>query len=272
MSRQYHQQVKALYHLNEFYQQEGIRMMVLKGWALSLLYPVSEHRLFSDLDIYPYGDYKKADELIRTKKGIRIDLSHHQHTVFMFEGVSVENHYDMVNSHSHFRLLNEELKTLTQEVTDSVDGIYLPPPTCHALFLVQHSAREFAATNIPLRQLIDWWLFTQKYREQIDWDKVKNVAKQVRLDDFLPCLEACANELLEGGIPLTDIQRRVYENIWEGEDRELQLDAKGESYYFAKMKRWWINRWKNKLVYKKENLFMQFFTSLRSHWIKPVID
>lgn len=45
--------------LARFYAKHGIRMMVLKGWGLSLNYPVPNHRACSDLDIYLFGEQKR---------------------------------------------------------------------------------------------------------------------------------------------------------------------------------------------------------------------
>lgn len=270
VSVSYQQKLSSLHHLNAFYQQHGIRMMVLKGWALSLLYPVPEHRNCSDIDIYLFGDQRRADKLLKQQLGIKIDTSHHHHTVFNFEGASVENHYDFVNIYSHHSsaILDNELKRLSDGQNEQVDGIYLPPPTCHALFLLAHSAFEFASTNISLRQLIDWWLFTQKYSSEIDWDEVNRIAEIVGFSQFLPCMNDAAQELMEGNIAMSELSRRIYDDIWDGPDRKLMVSARVSSNYSAKLKRWWMNRWKNKLVYN-EGLANQFLTLMKSHFINP---
>lgn len=61
-------------------------MMVLKGYGLSKNYPVPNHRPCGDMDIYLFGDQEKADKLIAEELGIKIDNSHHHHTVFQFQG------------------------------------------------------------------------------------------------------------------------------------------------------------------------------------------
>ena len=94
MEQRYSQHEKAMQKLGQWYHQHGFEMMVLKGWGLSLNYPIHNHRQSGDLDIYLFGEQEKADKLIHDELRIEIDRSHHHHTVFTFQGESVENHYD----------------------------------------------------------------------------------------------------------------------------------------------------------------------------------
>lgn len=114
--------------LAKLYQKAGFRMMVLKGWGLSLDYPVPSHRPSGDLDIWNFGQWKEADAYLSTidikdnvenilsnkenpfrkqprqrRQGNRIviDNSHHHHSVFYVEELMVENHYDFINTHAH---------------------------------------------------------------------------------------------------------------------------------------------------------------------------
>ena len=66
--------------------------MVLKGYGLSLDWPIPNHRVVGDLDIYNFGKWKEADSFIAEQLGIKIDDGHEHHAVFNFNGVAVENH------------------------------------------------------------------------------------------------------------------------------------------------------------------------------------
>ena len=94
-----HEQLIA--ELAGFYANHGIWMMVLKGWRLSLNYPIPCHRACSDLDIYLFGEQERADRLLTNELGIKVDNTHHHHSVFVYKGLSVENHYDFLNVHAH---------------------------------------------------------------------------------------------------------------------------------------------------------------------------
>ena len=74
--------------------------MVLKGYACSLDWPRPEHRPCGDIDIWQFGEQKKADAAMKNE-GIEVDSSHHHHTVFYWNGFMVENHYDFINVFQH---------------------------------------------------------------------------------------------------------------------------------------------------------------------------
>lgn len=97
----YDYQKGVIGRLARFDAQHNIPMMLLKGYGLSLNYPVPQHRPCGDIDIWLYGRQEEADDLLRREKGIAIDEDKHHHTVFHVDGVMVENHYDFLNIHAH---------------------------------------------------------------------------------------------------------------------------------------------------------------------------
>ena len=99
--QRYVQYEKAIGSLAGFYNQQGYKMMVLKGYACSLDWPNPKHRPCGDIDIWQFGKQREADETIEKEKKIKVDNSHHHHTVFDWQGFMVENHYDFINVHHH---------------------------------------------------------------------------------------------------------------------------------------------------------------------------
>ena len=73
---------KAIGKLSGWYNQHGFKMMLLKGYGLSLNWPNPKHRPCGAIDIWLFDRYKDADSCIASDKGIIIDNSHHHHTVF----------------------------------------------------------------------------------------------------------------------------------------------------------------------------------------------
>lgn len=83
-------QLEKLYDTNKktteklglFYAKHGIPMMLLKGYGLSLNYPNPRRRPSGDIDIYLFGEWMKADKLLAKEAHVKIDNSHHHHSVF----------------------------------------------------------------------------------------------------------------------------------------------------------------------------------------------
>ena len=178
VERKYARQKAVIAKLAQFFAGYGIKMMILKGYGLSLNYPVPNHRPCSDIDIWLFEEQKtadgtikrysvqqKADKLLHEHFNIEIDEDKHHHTVFYVDGVMVENHYDFLNIHAHRsnRVIEARLQALTQQDMEKivVDGnaVYLPSPDFHALFMLRHSASHFAAERIVIRHLLDWRYF-----------------------------------------------------------------------------------------------------------------
>ena len=176
---------KAIARLVGFYNSHGYKMMVLKGYACSINWPKPYHRPCGDIDIWQFGKQKEADETLRQAQGpeFKIDKSHHHHTVFNWGEFTVENHYDFVNvyaerSSARIESIFKELgKDDTQTVLVEGEKVYLPSPNLHALFLLRHMMSHFAASEINIRQVLDWAFFVKKYTKEIDWEWLLNVLK-----------------------------------------------------------------------------------------------
>ena len=203
----YEQYSKAIAELAEFYNTHGYKMMVLKGYACSLDWPRPEHRPCGDIDIWLFGKQKEADKVLgewSKEHGSRleIDKSHHHHTVFEWDGFTVENHYDFVNVHAHRSSaeLEKVFKELGKDDSYSVEVIgkkvYLPSPNLHALFLIKHMVSHFAAAEINLRQVLDWAFFVEKHTKEIDWNWLNRMMEDYHIKDFVSCINAiCVEEL-----------------------------------------------------------------------------
>lgn len=294
IERKYAKQKNAIVTLARFFARHGIHIMILKGYGLSLNYPIPEHRPCGDVDIWLFRVEKddagkavitnvqsKADKLLREELNVHIDEDKHHHTVFYIDGVMFENHYDFLNIHSHTsnRLIEERLQFLVRKQMEkvSVDGeaVYLPSADFNALFLLRHSAAHFAAERIGLRHLLDWKYFVERSAATIDWASLDQFACEMNMHRFLHCINGICVDYL--GLPATllppferdcKLEQRVLAEIFTPEFSEPKPCNAGVlqslSYMF---RRWWANRWKHHIVYR-EGLVSTFFVQLISHLMK----
>ena len=295
IEKTYARQKAVIAKLAHFFAGYNIKMMILKGYGLSLNYPVPNHRPCSDIDIWlfeerekPNGEIgkcsaqQKADNLLREHFGISIDEDKHHHTVFYLDGVMVENHYDFLNIHAHRsnRIIEQRLQQLVQQdmETIDVDGVeaYLPSPDFHALFMLRHSAAHFAAERIVIRHLLDWRYFVERYTEHIDWSQLQSFAEQMNLHRFLNSINAiCIDKLGLPGDCVPPFERDVQleERVWNEILQPEFMEEKPHIVVYIKscsfiFRRWWANRWKHRIVYN-EGLMTTFFVQVWSHLLKP---
>lgn len=272
--RLYLRQEEVMRQLALFYEKHGIRMMVIKGWGLSLNYPKPVHRHGSDIDIYLFGDLKKADELVNKELGIKVDNSHHNHSVFNLEGVTIENHYNFVNIYAHrsSKQVDQWLKENTKDACLQ-GNIWLPSAQFNALYVLRHAASHFAAQKITLRHVLDWATFVEKHHENVDWDLHWQQCCQLNMQKFLLAInDICVGQLgfserkfrTGGEAALT---QRVFNDILTPEFDEES--PKGVLPYIqSRSRRWWANRWKHEIVYK-EGMFATLFQQMGAHLRKP---
>lgn len=265
-------------HLASVYARHGIRMMVLKGYGLSLNYPVPMHRPCGDVDFWNFGEYERADKVLEDEIGIRIDRSHHHHTTFHFEGQFFENHYDFVNVHSHpsSKRVEARLKGLVPigEEAVEIDGqpIFLPSPDFNALFLLRHTAAHFAASKMSLRQVLDWATFVQKYHGRIDWKGLEAFVESVGMMPFYQILNGICVDYL--GFSVEDFpagrhsaEARVMDDVLCPEFTD-PCPISVLSQWLWRYRRWRRGAWKQKLVYP-ESMLLTFFVQMKSHLMKP---
>lgn len=279
IERRYARYEQVIGRLAGLYAEGGFRMMVLKGYGLSLGYPVPSHRPTGDIDIWLFGDWKAADAMLASR-GVKIDNSHHHHSVFHIGGEMVENHYDFLNIHAHRsnrrveRRLQELAPTGYETITVAGQPVCLPSPDFNALFLLRHAAAHFAADHITLRHLLDWGTFAERSRGRIDWPTLEAFSKELNMDRFLYCINAICIEdlgfdptLFPAGRPDAALKRRVLADILSKEFDE----APPRSFFGSlawRYRRWRANAWKHRIVYD-ESLFRTFFVQLWSHLLKP---
>lgn len=271
---------KAIGKLAGFYNQHGFRMMLIKGYACSLDWPKPEHRPCGDIDIWQFGQWKEADKAMTFERGVKIDGSHHHHTVFDWCGFSVENHYDFVNVYVHksSRELEKIFKDLGQDDSHYVEvcgeKVYMPSPNLHALFLIRHMVSHFAAAEISLRQVLDWAFFVEKHTKEVDWNWLLSVLKEYHMMEFFNLINAICVEDLGFGADifpsvqfLPSLKDRVLNDILD--PAYGTAEPKG---FFArvvyKYRRWQGNAWKQEMCYG-ESRWSAFWSGIWAKLLKP---
>lgn len=276
MEQQYKLHEKHLQELAVFYQKHGVKMMVLKGYGLSKNYPIPIHRPCGDMDIYLFGEQERADQLIHKELGIEVDGSHHHHTVFQFQGETIENHYDFLNVHvrSSNKRIEAKLKKLCHtDITENTDNICYPSVEFNAIYLLRHCAAHFASTEMTLRQVLDWGLFMEKHHKEISWDEYLPYIKQEKMFRFYNLLGLfCMKHLgfdasIFHGLYADNLFERFSNEIMEPEFKDKENGNLLWSLW-VKPRRWWHNRWKNRLCYP-ESAWEEFTYGLWAKVLKP---
>lgn len=283
----YHKHREFIGRLAHFYEQRGIGMMLLKGYGLSLNYPDAEARKPGDVDIFLYdlggasskGDatlpvWKRADEAISKSFGVDIKTECEHHTKYTLDGISVENHYDFVNtrirksSQSIEKLFKELAEdTSNQIVIETTSGnqqVCLPSDNLNSIFLLRHTAGHFAAEGVSIRNVLDWGFFVQ-HAKQLDWEWLWDVARQYNMHLFLGCLNAICmeecgfdNSLFVQKEYDSSLKTKVLNEIMNG------VNLPEHASVWQRTRLWWQHRWKHKICYS-DSMLSSFVYSIRAN-------
>lgn len=160
-----------------------VKLMLLKGLALSDLFPNPHSRPSGDIDIYLFGDFEKGNKLFSSGPCPETEL----HTSFEYRGVEIENHKIFVYNNSKVKgMVGEYLLDHTNDVVLSSQGYYTFSPLPNLVYLLMHALNHVKysseATIFSLKHIIDLGMFVRHNRAGLPPDRVFKIMKQLRLD------------------------------------------------------------------------------------------
>ena len=150
---------------------------MVKGQLCSRLYPLKDHRISADDDLYipdaefmacheqllanglttdtPADEFATADEVSYTKSDSPLYIELHRH---LFD--SAEDAHDELN------------RFFADIPATEIDGFLAMPPHEHLLYLLLHAYKHFVRSGIGLRQFCDIGLWARAYHGEIDWQRL----------------------------------------------------------------------------------------------------
>lgn len=186
----------------------GLHPIVVKGQLCSRLYPLKDHRISAEDDLYipdaefmacheqllanglrtgtPADELASADEVSYTKDGSPLYIELHRH---LFD--SAEDAHDELNR--FFADLNSV----------EIDGFLAMPPHEHLLYLLLHAYKHFVRSGIGLRQFCDIGLWARAYHGEIDWQRLHDQCAAVHAATFAAAAFRIARDYLGIGFDLS---------------------------------------------------------------------
>ena len=222
----YSQCVSALSALAKLCRKHSVKLLVLKGYGLSLNYPVPAHRPCGDIDVYMFGCGEFINQMMEDELGISVDRENPHHSSFVFGGFNVENHntfLDVEDYRNHIadeQLFQELLAEGCTEISVGNEKCLVPSVKLNSVYVLRHMAHHFSVGKITLRHVLDWAMFVRANHDCIDWDFVWEYAGKSGCSRFLNCLNGiCVGQLgFESEMfPVRErygrLQRRMLEDI-----------------------------------------------------------
>lgn len=180
---QYDVQQKASAELAQLFHNNGIRTYVLKGEVVAECYPKPSCRLSADFDCFLLNENENENNVwengnqVIENAGFEVKRNFYKNSTFLLPGLTVENHRFLTPFRGNKRLKSLEhlLQRLINENHNEnenrFDGtwLYHPPVMVSALFLIEHAYSHFLHDGLNWRYVLDWVMFSQKHKAEIDW-------------------------------------------------------------------------------------------------------
>lgn len=160
---------QAQRELVELFEDNGIPLVIVKGYAAAVNYPVPKLRTMGDVDFLVPKDRFEDAEVLMEKSGYSEEYgaSHEEsrHIGYKKNGVVFEMHRSM----SSFGVDIDDVleKAMAHADTGAIAGISFPmlPPLENGLVLLIHIRQHLLeeAYSLGLRQIIDWMMYVNRY-------------------------------------------------------------------------------------------------------------
>ena len=209
--------------------EKGIRVFVLKGFAISQVYPVPDHRFCCDLDCYLMMGHSPAYSMgnrVSLELGYSISTHYYKHSKIKVGSLMVENHqfYLPVKGDLRSRKLNSFLfSIIDNRESSSICGTKLlsPSPMFNAIYVLAHAREHFLNECITLRHICDWGCLIKSLSSKGDafWSEWKKNCKSFGLLEFGYSMSRLATKVCGIAVPFdcpvdNDVDDLVLEDIF----------------------------------------------------------
>ena len=192
-------------------QAQGLDPIVLKGIVVRSLYPkpilrlsVDEDLLISPVEAENYHRFFLSESLTPDEPETDVEasdeLSYHKHDSPTY----IELHKSPFTKSDAYGDCNSLFKdAIKRAVRLSFDDVTLLTlaPTDHLLYLICHAYKHFLYSGVGVRQVCDIAIFTEKYGEEIDWERIVHDCASIRIDRFAAALFRVAERRLGFTVP-----------------------------------------------------------------------
>lgn len=232
---------------------KDIRTYVLKGFTVAECYPKPSHRCSADLDCYLRSTNSNAEvwedgNALVEQSGVKVNRNYYKNSTWFLPGLTVENHrwFTPFRGNKTLTKLEQLLQGLISEDdgNDQIEGTWLnrPPVMLSALFLIEHAYSHFLHEGLTWRHVLDWVMFSRKYKDEIDWDQLGSWINEFGFRRFYDSYEKLGLFLIGEGGDLTEADKMMMVDVWRPLDLHETVDGiKGK---IALAGNTWRARWK----------------------------
>lgn len=169
----------------------GIKYAVLKGEALSAIYPNGDYRISGDVDIYvDKTDIKKVCNIFKKCGYLVSSVRNSEYHVGAQHpnGWNVEIHFslceDLIDEIWFYgvEIIQEPFRTLTVSDGNTISTLGI---TDGVIFNFLHLIKHFLSKGAGIRQFYDVLIYVEYYKDEINWERFNMIMEQLGYNTFM---------------------------------------------------------------------------------------
>ena len=180
---------KQQYYLDEIkqsFEKNKIRFLCMKGIVLKRLYPTTDMRTATDMDIYIDDENSEKAQELMTEIGFKTESFNHelQDDAYIADDiVHVELHRKLISNKCRW---DEKCQDIVKRISPKSEGSYEYVMTNEDFYLhmIGHMAKHMKYSGFGIRMVVDVWLYLEKFKSEMDFDILNERLKYCGLYDF----------------------------------------------------------------------------------------
>lgn len=171
--------------LEDYFEQQKIWYMPLKGVLLKEMYPQSSMRQMADNDILFDDAYAESVRDFLSSKGYRIEsFGQGNHDVYLKNPVYNFEMHRSLYSDSHKVGWKEYYKDVKKKLLQVTEYKYAFSDEDFYIYLISHAYKHHSGCGTGLRTLTDVFVCLQKLEEKMDWSYILEQCNILGIDEY----------------------------------------------------------------------------------------
>ena len=169
------------------FREKNLHPLVVKGRLCSRLYPMPDHRVSADDDIFVSDDELAECRSVLVEAGLNGEIPENEvadEMTYKNEFLYVELHRSLFDSGEGAPEDFNRFFVDVHKKRREIDGIFSMPAHEHMLYLILHSFKHFLYCGVGIRQTCDIAFWGREYAAEIDWELLLSQLSSVRADKF----------------------------------------------------------------------------------------
>lgn len=168
------------------FEENGIKNVPLKGFEIKKVHPSEDMRQMSDLDILISLEDRENVKVILEELGYTTKKfgKGKDDIYYKKPAMNIEMHNNLFESkvkeiHEYFYKLSS-----MEKVVQKTEYSYTFTKEDTLIYGIMHLVKHFKSGGIGIRNIIDWWLYTNKYKDILNWEYIESSLKELNIYEF----------------------------------------------------------------------------------------